>query len=324
MLATYEPNETAMPDHSPDRLIAQALAASGKTRSEAIATVESFRDFATEVVRLVLPGCAVSIVDEQSISVRHPATEAVRTLALRRILNGFESWRADDDLRDFVLMIGTLMSDSVPEERPSIHAHLDKIVPLLKSEAYAKGNAEVIRAQAIESGRDPETDRKVSWRGQAGFVAFAVVNFPDKFDFITLDRLEGSGLTGLDIQNKAMNNLQSLYRSMDRGNDYSEGLKEISGHDGVAASFLLLDEFLASESEQAGDDLCIFSGGPGHLFLVPCANVEFIDYMLGRIVSGTLKLGEIPPLIYRDGVLEMAEIEIAEPTATRADTPSPR
>jgi hypothetical protein len=294
-------------DHEVEKITQRALFLCGKTEHEVVTSIESFRDFAAEVVKIVTPASDVTVVDQKTITVRLPGDDAVRSLALGRIFKSFNAWRAAADLRSFVFRMGTLLASDPLGKDDAPRTPLGRIVPLLKTRAYADGNAEVVRADCVKAGLDPDLHGKVRWETDCGLVAFAVANLADRFDFITADRLEGLGLDADSIHALAMDNLRAAHAALGDTGGYGEGTKEISGTDGFASSLVLLDEFLENEAAQAGDDLCLFSGEPGHLFLVPAGNTPFLGFMFDRISSGSLKLGDIPPLVYRDRRLSIVE-----------------
>lgn len=94
------------------------------------------------------------------------------------------------------------------------------MVPLLKSSAYAEGNARTLRKDALNRGFDPDLHAKLSWDVNSEVVAFPVVNLPGGYRFITGDQLTTSGLTSKEVEAIALQNVRSAYEALSRS-DYS-------------------------------------------------------------------------------------------------------
>ncbi|NTF17110.1 hypothetical protein G6L37_01530 [Agrobacterium rubi] len=289
-------------------MIRRALFLSGKSEKEIVASISSFRDFAVQILKLSTPDTAVILIGSSSLRMTDSASQAVRTVSLSRPFSRLDPNAPSDSLHVFVTNLSSLVRVDPDAPPQQIEELLGDVVPLLKSSNYAVGNASLLRRQHAQSGHDPDLHAKVQWEVNSHVVAYPVFNEPHGYRFITGDQLLEGDLTASDIQEIAIQNLRDIANSLPRS-DYSEGLKEYSGLNGVASALVLLPEFLEAESEQAGGPLCLLSGDADHLFIVPLANEDFLNYLLGRVAKGSLQLPEIPPLVYQEGCLEPAGIQ---------------
>lgn len=288
--------------------IRRALLLSGMSEQDAVSSMEGFRDFAAQVIRLAAPDCTVIRIGSSTLRMTEPTSKAVRTITLSRQFNQLDRTRPTEGLHPFVANLGPLVSARTDTRRESLEDRLGDVIPLLKSAEYAVGNAEVLRRQFVQSGKDAELHAKLSWEVNSRVTAFAVINDPHGYHFITGDQLSGTGLTETEIRDIAIQNVREAASTLPPS-DYDKGSKEFNDLDGMASALILLPEFLENEAAQAGGPLCVLSGDADHLFIVPVANEEFLDYLLGRVANGSLRLPEMPPLVYQDGELHPAEIQ---------------
>lgn len=289
-------------------IIQRSLFLADKTETEVVTSIEAFREFTVQVLKLAVPGAVTVSVGSSSIQMTVPDTETVRTFTLTNLFRKLDPMAPVKSLLPLVAHMSSLVRIQKDTSERDIENLLSEVVPLLKSRTYAVGNATALRRDAIERGVDPDLHAKLSWNVNSEIVAFPVVNLAHGYQFITSDQLTMSGLTSGEIQAIALQNVRSAYATLP-ASDYSKGSKEFSGVGGFASAFVLLPEFLESEMKQAGGPLCILSGDADHLFIVPLANEEFLNFVLGRVSTGQLHLPEIPPLVYQDGRLEAAMIE---------------
>ncbi|TLX15788.1 hypothetical protein [Rhizobium sp. MHM7A] len=289
-------------------VIRRALFLTGRTEHEVVTSMEAFRDFAAQVLKLAIPEAVTLLVGSSSIRMTKPGTKAVRTITLTNHFGRLDSKVPKEGLTPFVAHLSSMVRMNPDAAERSIEDLLSDVVPLLKSSAYAQGNARVVRQASLNNGLDPDLHAKLSWEVNSQVVAFPVVNHEGGYEFITGDKLVPSGLTSKEIEAIAIQNVRSAYEALPPS-DYSKGSREFSGLGGFASALVVVPEFLEKESAQAGGPLCLLSGDADHLYIVPLANEEFLDFVLGRVATGELRLPEIPPLVYQDGRLEAAMIQ---------------
>lgn len=294
-------------------VVRRALFLTGRTEHEVVTSMDAFRDFAAQVLKLAVPEAVTLLVGSSSVRMTKPGTEVVRTITLTNHFGRLDPKVPKESLTPFVAHLSAMVRMNPDGAEHSIEDLLSDVVPLLKSRAYANGNARVLRRSALESGFDPDLHAKLSWDVNADVVAFPVINHEDGYEFITGDKLVLSGLTSKEIEAIAIQNVSSAYEALPPS-DYSRGSREFSGLGGIASALVVVPEFLEKESVRAGGPLCLLSGDADHLFIVPLANEEFLNYVLGRVATGELRLPEIPPLVYQDGRLEAAMIQPVTPS----------
>jgi hypothetical protein len=289
-------------------IIRRALFLAGRTEYEVVTSMVAFRDFAAQVLKLAVPDAVTLLVGSASVRMTRPGTEVVRTVTLTNYFGKLDPEAPQESLTPFVANLSALARINFETAERDIENQLSDIVPLLKSSAYAKGNAKVVRQSALSGGFDPDLHAKLSWEINSQVVAFPVVNQKNGFQFILGDQLTPSGLTAKEIEAISIQNARSAYEAL-QPSDYSKGSREFSGLGGFASAFVVIPEFLENEAALAGGPLCLLSGDADHLFIVPLENEEFLNFVLGRVATGELQLPEIPPLVYQDGRLEAAMIE---------------
>jgi hypothetical protein len=297
-----------MNDNEGLKTIQRALFLSGKAPEEVLNSIGAFRDFMVQVVKLAVPDSVAILVGASTIRVTIPGSDAVRTFSLARKFGQIDPSEPISRLSVYVSNIVSTMGDTPSPDELGIGNSLSNIVPLLKSSEYAVGNAQHLRQEAIQSGRDPASEVKLSWEVNSQITAYPVVNRVGSYQFITMDQLQVSLLEEHEVKDIALQNVRDVYSTLP-SSDYSQGSSEFSGVDGFASALILLPEFLEREYKAAGGSLCILSGDADHLFLVPMANTRFLDFVLGKVATGALPLPEIPPLVYHDGRLDVAMIQ---------------
>jgi uncharacterized protein YtpQ (UPF0354 family) len=294
-------------------VIRRALLLTALAEHEVAASMEAFRTFTVQVLKLVVPDAVILLVGSTSVRMTTPDSEAVRIVTLANYFRKIDPTAPSDSLIPFVAHVSSMVCMKPDDTERNVEGHLSDIVPLLKSRAYATGNARVVRQSALNDGFDPDLHAKISWDVNSEVVAFPVINHESGYEFITGNRLVPSGLTAREIEAIAIQNVRSAYESLPLS-DYSDGSQEFSGMSGFASALVALPEFLEKEAAHAAGPLCLLSGDPDHLYVVPLANEEFLNFVLGRIANGELRLPEIPPLVYQDGRLEAAMIQVSAPS----------
>jgi uncharacterized protein YtpQ (UPF0354 family) len=288
--------------------IRRALFLAGRTEGEVVSEMAAFRDFAAQVIKLAVPGAITILVGASSVRVKVPGVDAVRTLSLARLFHKLDPDAPHESLAPLVVNIGALMQEDSDHQVTGIEHSLSDIVPLLKSRAYAVGNARSVRQSSLAGGFDPDLHAKLSWDVNSEIVAYPVINSDFGYRFITGDQLASSDLTAKEIEAIAISNVSAIYEALPPS-DYAEGSQEFSGLGGAASALVLVPDFLEGQVVLAGGPICLFSGDADHLFIVPLKNEAFLDHVLGKVVTGDLHLPEMPPLVYQDGKLEAAMIQ---------------
>lgn len=289
-------------------MMRQALFLSGLTENEAVSSISSFRDFAEQVLRLAVPDALVTPIGPSTLRMTVGSSDCVRTISLSRQFSRLDPDAPITGLEAVVEVLSATVDTSRDSVTRNLGSVLPDVVPLLKSAGYARGNAAALRREHTQAGIDPDLHAKLSWEVNDHVVAFPVVNEAHGYRFITADELQGTELTAAEIRDIAIQNVREAADALPPS-DYDQGLKEFNNMNGIASALLLLPEFLEKEAEQAGGPLCLLSSDADHLFIVPLANEEFLNFVLGRVAKGALRLPEMPPLVYQDGRLEPALIE---------------
>lgn len=288
--------------------IRRALFLAGRDEEEVVTSMGAFRDFAVQVIKLAIPEAITILVGSSSIRVKVPGQEAIRTISLSALFQRLDQNAPQESLAIFVTNVGALVKENPDLTNDGIEYHLSDIVPLLKSRAYAVGNARSVQQTSRAQTFDPALHAKLNWEVNSEVVAYPVINSDYGHRFITGDQLSPSGLSAAEVQAIAIANVTSIYESLPPA-DYSTGLKEFSDLGGAASALFLAPGFLEEEAAQAGGPICLLSGDADHLFIIPLSNDEFLDHVLGKVATGQLYLPEMPPLLYQDGKLEPAMIQ---------------
>ncbi len=288
--------------------IRRALFLAGRDEDEVVASIGAFREFAVQVMKLAVPGAVTLLVGSSSVRVKVPGQEATRTISLNNLFQRLDQNAPLESLAPFVTNVGGLIKQNPDLTSDGIEQHLSDIVPLLKSRAYAIGNARSVQQTSRAETFDPALHAKLNWEVNSEVVAYPVINSDYGYRFITGDQLPTSGLSAAEVQAIAIANVSSIYEALPP-RDYAGGSKEFSGLGGAASALFLAPGFLEAESKQADGPICLLSGDADHLFIIPLSNGEFLDHVLGKVATGQLDLPEMPPLVYQDGKLEPAMIQ---------------
>lgn len=296
--------------------IKHAILLTGDTSEAIVNSIEAFRLFVGHYIEIQNPKASVVPIGVATLRVTLPPEEAERTVSLARLFGQLDKLNPLQSLRAMAFNLGSLVGRDPRGEQDSLENRLGDVVPLLKSADYARGNAAALRRHHEAQGQDPNLHAKVSWVVSDQIVAFPVVNDEEGYRFITRDSLTAIGVTAQELQEIALENIRRIADGMPPS-DYDNGMSEFKSLGGAASALILLPEFLEREAGRAGGPLCFLSGDADHLFAVPLSNEVFLDFVLGKVARGELKLPELPPLVYQDGRLEPAAIEIVESPSAR-------
>lgn len=87
----------------------RALLLTGRTETEVVASMEAFRDFAAQVLKLSVPEAVTILVGSSSIRMTTPDTKAVRTLTLTNQFGKLDAKVPTESLTLFVAHVNSLV-----------------------------------------------------------------------------------------------------------------------------------------------------------------------------------------------------------------------
>lgn len=282
------------------------------------ATMQDRDKFATlmrHAVTLLRPDDLVEPEEAMTIRVRTRGTP-VKSLRIR-LDRMYETVRpSDDELTNavtvlrFVMSVGELVEHSFGVLDIRQPRDLSKTIPLLKPTSFIDHIVQRADRDHKKSGTPLERHLLVHWQAPNGLRAVAAIDTPEKYDFVTEADIAEEGISHDAAVELAIANLRELHRSTQNRSDYSNGLYEFTEIGGAASSLLLLDEFLAEESEKAGEALMFHAFDADHLIAVPFSNSGEIMLILEAIKARAApSLVGTAPMIYADGVIRDMTID---------------
>lgn len=301
-----------MTEEEANRIVDEALGPFRNSEMNIVGTPRRFCGFVVASLRLALPAAVVTPRSPENVEITQPGHEGKKRLHLGRIHNDLLHNFSRDALVALVQRLEALISYERPERQP-LAGLTDRIVPIVKSSAFANGNAANIRAEALASGHDPELAAKLNWTDDRGLRVFPAVDYDEGFDFVTEFHRRGAGIPAEEIRRLAMDNLARAYAASDRSLPFEGDSHEITGLGGFTMSLVLLDGFLEDMAAKAGEGFYLFSGGTDHLFLVRLSSPEFASHVLRKIALGGLEQGDLAPMVYDQGRLTSIDAHDAAP-----------